>query len=84
MKIKNTLKFIAAPSKVFMTIVILLFVLFIVQIITIELIKETKRAFESDTEKKDLIAKSASRMLFITLPSSFHFALLLTFAIKSF
>ena len=55
MKIKNNLKFAAALSKVFMTIVILLFVLFILQIITIEVSHEINRMFRPETTKEETI-----------------------------
>ena len=62
MKLKNALKFIAAPSRVFMTLVILLFVLFIVQLITIELIEEAERVFERETAKKEPAKQSIFSM----------------------
>ncbi|MHC4396908.1 MAG: hypothetical protein ACYS1A_14770 [Planctomycetota bacterium] len=55
MNIKNNLKFTASLSKVFMTIVILLFVLFILQIITIEVSHEINRMFKSETTTKEII-----------------------------
>jgi len=54
MKLKETLKFIAAASRVFMTIMIFLLALFILQAITIELIEEAELAFEQKTAKKEV------------------------------
>ena len=55
MKFKNSLKFTAVSSKVIMTIVILLFVLFIVQIITIEVGYEIYRMSSTENVKKEAV-----------------------------
>jgi len=79
MNTENSLKFIAAPLKVFITIIILLFVLFIAQIITIGIIHEIDRTFSPETEKKE-VTKSweehteAEKQLKITKNSSKKFS----------
>jgi len=55
MKFKNSLKYTAVSSKVIMTIMVFLFVLFILQIITIEVSREIYRISRSENIKKEAV-----------------------------